>query len=84
MAQTLPILYSAMGCSFCEQAIAFLQSQAVVFEVRDVGEREEFLQEAETLGHRWLPILKYGETVLVGPDVTELKKFLLQHPHISS
>lgn len=70
------ILYTADGCKFCEEAKATLLENNVTFEERNVRQNDQYLQEAKDLGNRWLPIIRYQDTVLVFPKPAELKKFI--------
>lgn len=70
------ILYTADGCKFCEEAKEALLANHVAFEERNIRQNEQYLQEAKDLGNRWLPIIRYEDTVLVFPKPKELQAFI--------
>ena len=70
------ILYTADGCKFCEEAKTTLTTNNIRFEERNIRQNEQYLQEAKDLGNRWLPIIRFEDTVLVFPKPAELKKFI--------
>lgn len=70
------ILYTADGCKFCEEAKEILIANTITFEERNIRQNKQYLQEAKELGNRWLPIIRYKDTVLVFPKPAELKAFM--------
>jgi len=60
-------VYSKPHCPFCDQAKAYLQQQAVEFEVVDVMASPEAMNFIKTAGHRTVPqIYKDGELFVEG------------------
>ncbi len=73
------ILYTADGCIFCDEAKTLLAGNAISFEERNVTHNEDYLRESKRLGNRWLPIIKWGETVLVSPNQDKLLEFIREY-----
>jgi glutaredoxin-like protein NrdH len=70
------IIYTADGCKFCEEAKAMLLTNNISFEERNIRQNKQYLQEAKDLGNRFLPIIRYEDTILVFPKPAELNAFI--------
>jgi len=66
-------VYSTTWCGFCHMAKEYFKSKDIEFEDVDVTDDAERQQEAVDLsGQQGVPVIKIGNTVIVGFDRTKI------------
>jgi len=70
------LLYSRVGCGYCDKAKAFLQEHNIPFEEIDVNTSERGKEDFQKLGAMGVPILIVGDAKVIGYDEAELTKTL--------
>ncbi|AHV96007.1 glutaredoxin family protein [Paenibacillus sabinae] len=70
------IVYSTEGCGDCSRVKQMLQSEGVLFEVRDIMTSETYQQEVESLGFMGIPVTVAGGRAVKGFNRGELKDLL--------
>jgi glutaredoxin len=68
------IMYSQPGWPPCYHAKAWLTEQEIPFEVRDIRQNTDYIDELINLGASMTPTFVIAEQVLIGFQPDELKK----------
>lgn len=77
MAKELPILYTKQGCSWCDEAVAFLDSHGVSYRLKDVTSDSAALGEMQKKsGQTRAPTLDWNGKILADFGTDELVPFL--------
>lgn len=70
-------VYSKPNCMQCQFTKRFLTDQGIPFDIKDVEENEEALQEVVALGFKSLPVVSVeGQEAFSGFKPDRLKKIL--------
>jgi glutaredoxin len=72
------VLYSAPGCSGCEEAKKFFNEHGIPFLERDISTDEDAKSELQRRGYRATPVVVIGEQVMIGFSADRLKRMLQQ------
>lgn len=70
------ILYSQPTCPPCFQAKAWLADEEIPFEVRDIREKQEYLEELVNLGANATPAFVIGDEVVLGFNKDKIRAAL--------
>jgi glutaredoxin len=77
MNQVIPTLYVKTGCSWCEEAIEFLEGHRIAFtKVVVSGDREAMQDLVDLSGQSMAPTMDWDGEVLADFGVDELIRFL--------
>lgn len=77
MAQELPILYIKRGCSWCDEAIEFLDGHGVGYRLKDVSNDADAMTEMQKKsGQTKAPTLDWKGRILADFGTDELVPFL--------
>lgn len=77
---SLPVLYIKLGCSWCDDAVDFLERKKIEVETKVVsGDRAMMAEMVEISGQKKAPTLDWHGDVLADFGVDELVPFLKKH-----
>ena len=77
MSNNSVIIYSANWCAFCHAAKDYLTKIGVTYEVRDVEEKQEYIQESvDKSGQMGIPVLDIDGEIIVGFDRPKIDSVL--------
>ena len=69
-------VYTASWCPWCHKVMDFLKDNGIEFEAKDVENREYAQESMEKSGQAGIPVTVIDNEVVVGFDVTRLKRLL--------
>lgn len=70
-------IYSTQLCPWCKKAKAFFKEQNIPFEDIDVGASDEAAKEmVRKSGQRGVPVIDIDGTIILGYDISAIKKAL--------
>ncbi len=77
MAESTPILYVKSGCSYCQEAMQFLDEHGIDYEMKEVlSDARAFEEMQSKSGQTKAPTLDWNGKVLADFGVDELTPFL--------
>lgn len=66
-------IYTTPICPQCEKAKQFLEEKGIAYDVIDASENPDIFKRA---GHKMVPIIEIGDTLLIGFDKKKIEEAL--------
>lgn len=74
------VIYTTTNCPGCKELKAYLDSQNIPYDIKNVSDSMEYRNELVSLGYRAVPVLYNGKRAELGPDkgtIAEMLKEML-------
>ncbi|MGO0062513.1 glutaredoxin family protein [Brevibacillus fluminis] len=72
------IVYTSSTCTYCKQVKAFLESQNIAFEERNIDENQAYFDELSRMGMMSVPVTVIGGKQVLGFNPARIQKLVAE------
>ncbi|MGE5704996.1 MAG: glutaredoxin family protein [Clostridia bacterium] len=72
------IVYTSTTCTYCKQVKAFLDSQSIAYEERNIDENQAYFDELSQMGMMSVPVTVIGSKQVLGFNPARIQKLVAE------
>lgn len=72
------IVYTSTTCTYCKQVKAFLDSQNIAYEERNIDENQAYFDELSKMGMMSVPVTVIGSKQVLGFNPARIQKLVAE------